>query len=208
MLIQSTDSLDVRMEAVHKEFDQNTDVVVRQAQKMLIDDIRDWAEEMRTSSSGGFDIDRRHISKLGILIFDEMLLPAQNALLKELEDIQPDVCILLLSHIHTTLIPTVLSRVVKTATDDRYLPSMVSSVFPTAAYFKKEKNVSTRIERIKKVIDAYDEEQISKQDIVVWVESLAKEDGARPELFLQTTVLLKQPSTLVKYVLEFFVGWI
>lgn len=220
VLVRSSSTFAARVAEVKKQFKQHPDVVFTHASKILIDDIREWSKELRKSSGGGVEVKTAKVSKLGILAFDEILVPAQNILLKELEDLAPDVCVILLVHMHTVLVPTVISRVVEvfdSATSnavssvDSTVDSSLGEIFPDAAYFKKEKNVTKRMERMKKVVEAYDEEQISKQDIVVWVELLAskeKSSSKRAELFTETIVLLKQPSTLVKYVLDFFVGWL
>lgn len=219
VLVRSTSSFAARVASVKKQFTQNADVVFSHATKILIDDIRVWSGELRKSSGDGVDVKTAKVSKLGILVFDEILVPAQNILLKELEDLAPDVCIILLVHMHTVLIPTITSRVVEVfdsatvsavSSLDNKIDDEAAHIFPDADYFKKEKNVSKRMERMKKVVEAYDEEVISKQDIVVWVESLAKgvKNKQRATLFVDTIVLLKQPSTLVKYVLEFLVGFL
>ncbi len=180
------------------------DTVFFSSSKILIDDIRSWSDDLRKSSLHGI----HGVSKLGILIFDEILIPAQNILLKELEDIHPDVCILLMVHVHTVLLPTVMSRVIEEIENVSLDTVLDTKIFPDVQYFSEEKNITKRIERIKKIVDAYDDDKISKQDIVVWIESLQNTSKVgNTKLFAETIVLLKQPSTLVKYVLEFFVGW-
>ncbi len=223
ILVRSSSSFATRVASVKKEFKQNSDVVCVHRAKMLIDDIRTWSETLRKSSGDGVSVKTTKVSKLGILVFDEILIPAQNILLKELEDIAPDVCIILLVHMHTVFLPTITSRVVEVfesvVSSTRSSLSQIADdtdkeIFPNMEYFKKEKNVAKRMDRMKKVIVAYDEGQISKQDIVVWVESLSKDyvkdskGKKQTKLFVDTIILLKQPSTLVKYVLEFLVGFI
>lgn len=208
ILFQSNDSFEERLLAVKERFGHYADAVILQNSKILIDDIRDWSDDLRKSSMTGFDINSKHVAKIGILVFDEMLVPAQNKLLKDLEDISTDMSIVLFTHTHTVLLPTILSRVIKVYDADIDNQEKTNdSIFPNALYFKKEKNVTKRIERVKKIVENYDEGVISKQDIVVWVESLSQNDE-RKQLFAEVIVLLKQPSTLVKYVLEFFVGWL
>lgn len=201
VLIRSIKSFTDRVASV-ESLVGNPDIVFFSAPKILIDDIRAWSRDLRKSSMGKV----HGVSKLGILVFDEILIPAQNILLKELEEIAPDVCILLVVHMHTVLIPTVMSRIVEVFESTSIDNVLDENIFPNAEYFKTEKNISKRLERIKKIVDAYDEGNVTKQDIVVWVESLQVR-GGDTKLFVETITLLKQPATLLKYVLEFFVGW-
>lgn len=208
VLLRGDFSVDERVRMMHG-FVQHPDVVCISSSKFLVEDARRFSDDFRKSPVSGVSIEKDLVSKLGILITDDIGIPAQHMLLKELEDIDSDSAIILLVHTHTTLLPTLASRVmhidIKNTETHSLTPNM-HDIFPSASFFEKEKSIHARIERVKKVIDAYDEGVVTKQDIVTWVESLSTAHSKKH--CAEVVVLLKQPSVLIKYVLEFFVGWL
>ena len=147
--------------------------------------------------------------KTVFLIFDQMSLHAQNALLKTLEDIDMETCIFLYVSKQTTLLSTVISRVVGIdliqQTEDRF-----TGVFISYKKLMEAEGMAKRLEMIKPIIKEYDEEKISRQDIISWISRLYAHAGKRESrtVFSEAIVMLQQPSVLVKYVLEYMASFV
>ncbi len=172
-------------------------------QSMGMEDVEYAIEQIQKKAEGGV--------KVVFVVFDQMSLPAQNSFLKTLEDVAVDTCIFLYVSRQTTLLSTVLSRVVAVELDTIVdtVADEKSKIFFSYAQLELEKSVGKRLEMIKPIIKKYDDDVISKQDIISWVSRLyasAPEDERRV-VFSETIVLLQQPSTLVKYVLEYMVSF-
>lgn len=180
------------------------DVVSVHNQTMGMEDVEYAIEQIQKKAEGEV--------KTVFIVFDQMSLPAQNSFLKTLEDVTKDTCIFLYVSRQTTLLSTVLSRVVAVELDAvvDIAADEKSKVFFSYAQLMKEKTVGKRLEMIKPIIKKYDDDVISKQDIVSWVSRLyasAPHHAENKVVFSETIVLLQQPSTLVKYVLEYMVSF-
>ncbi len=179
------------------------DVVSVHNQTMGMEDVEYAIEQIQKKAEGEV--------KTVFVVFDQMSLPAQNSFLKTLEDVASDTCIFLYVSRQTTLLSTVLSRVVAVELDTvvDIAADEKSKVFFSYAQLAREKSVGKRLEMIKPIIKKFDDDVISKQDIVSWVSRLyaSAPDNAERVVFSETIVLLQQPSTLVKYVLEYMVSF-
>lgn len=144
--------------------------------------------------------------KTVFLIFDQMSLHAQNALLKTLEDITMETCIFLYVSKQTTLLSTVVSRVVGVDLVQHHNDTF-SGVFISYQKLVSAETISKRLEMIKPIIKEYDEDRVSRQDIVSWISRLYSHAGRQESrtVFSEAIVMLQQPSVLVKYVLEYMV---
>jgi DNA polymerase III delta prime subunit len=180
------------------------DVVSITNQSMGMEDVDYAIQQIQKKAEGGI--------KTVFVVFDQMSLPAQNAFLKTLEDVTLDTCIFLYVSRQTTLLSTVLSRVaaieldtiVDIAADEK------SKVFFSYTQLMKEQSVGKRLEMIKPIIKKFDDDVISKQDIISWISRLYASASHKSEtriVFSESIVLLQQPSTLVKYVLEYMVSF-
>lgn len=146
--------------------------------------------------------------KTVFIVFDQMTLPAQNAFLKTLEDVHPDTCIFLYVSKHTTLLSTVVSRVVGIDLISEEPEPL--SIFFTYRKLVGEKMAAKRIDMIKPIVKAYDDDVVSKQDIISWVSRLYRQADTEEakSVLSESIVLLQQQSVLVKYVLEYMVSFI
>lgn len=173
-------------------------------QSMGMEDVEYAIEQIQKKAEGEV--------KTVFVVFDQMSLPAQNSFLKTLEDVANDTCIFLYVSRQTTLLSTVLSRVVAVELDSvvDIAADEKSKVFFSYGQLVKEKSVGKRLEMIKPIIKKFDDDVISKQDIVSWISRLyasAPRNAENRVVFSEAIVLLQQPSTLVKYVLEYMVAF-
>ncbi|MBC7981966.1 hypothetical protein H7X65_02730, partial [Candidatus Parcubacteria bacterium] len=107
LLVQSAKTFDERIHFIDSTFPANSDITILKNKTISIDDVREFQNDFQKTSSGiGSDF-----GKLGILIFDDISIQAQNSLLKILEDIDKDNCIILYTNKNIKLLPTILSRV-------------------------------------------------------------------------------------------------
>jgi hypothetical protein len=185
VLVYSDARFSDRVSEVHNTFGTHGDVVLFSEEKMKIDMVRDFAYDMQKESMGGL----HGVSKAGMLICDDIAIPAQHALLKVLEDIDSEACIIIYAHVQSVFLSTVLSRVVK--------------VYEKNASQKEisitGKTVAERLESVKKIMKDFDDEKLTKQDIVGLLESVKE----NKEVYAKALSMLKQPSVSVKYVLEY-----
>lgn len=189
VLVYSNTSFTERVSMVHKSFHSHPDIVIFEEEKMKIDTVRDFVYEMQKGSTGGVG----GVSKIGVLICDDIALPAQHALLKVLEDLDSSVCIIIYAHVQSVFMSTVLSRVIEIHENNE-------TAIRTKPIIQLTGNtVAERLESVKKIMKAYDDEKITKQDII---EILEDYEGNR-EVYLRALSMLKQPSVSVKYVLEY-----
>ncbi len=176
------------------------DVVCISESTIGIEDIAHTIEQIQKRSSG--------LIKTVFVVFDQMSLPAQNAFLKTLEDIRSDVCIFLYVSKQTTLLSTVVSRVIGVDVQT-YVQHESAGVFFTYKELVEEKTVAKKLEMMKSVIKAFDDEVISKQDIISWISRMYM-SAQTPEhraICGEAIVMLQQQSVLVKYVLEYMVSF-
>lgn len=175
-----------RIISVQKSFDTHSDIVVFSEEKMKIDTVRDFVYEMQKGSTGGID----GVSKIGILICDDIALPAQHALLKVLEDLDSSACVVIYAHIESVFMSTVLSRVIeKSEIGKNNAKGLTLS----------GKTVAERLESVKKIMKDFDDEKVTKQDILGILEQCKN----NREVYGRAFSMLKQPSVSVKYVLEY-----
>ncbi len=174
-----------------------SDTICLSGESMGIEDVHYAIEQIQRKASSEV--------KVVFLVFDQMSLPAQNAFLKTLEDIALDTCICLYVSDQTTLLATVISRVVAIKAEGEV--KELNPVFFTYKKLQAEQVRAKRLDMIKPIIKAYDDEKITKQDIVSWVSRMyaqATEPESRAVLS-EVIVLLQQQSVLIKYVLEYMV---
>lgn len=145
--------------------------------------------------------------KTVFIVFDQMTLPAQNAFLKTLEDVDVDTCIILYVSKQTTLTSTVVSRVVSVEIEEG---AVEHKIFFSYKKITTEKLISKRYEMLKPIVKAYDLDEISKQDIVSWLSRMYRETDDRwaRDVLSESIILLQQQSVLVKYVLEYMVSFL
>jgi DNA polymerase III delta prime subunit len=190
VLVHSTKPFDIRNVSVREYIQTHPEVIVFAKEKILMEDLREFVYQSLKESV-----------KVSILIFDDMVLPAQQALLKTLEDIQDDTCILLYAHAHSTFIPTVLSRVI--ITHD------TSQKDTQRQYSVQDKTIAERFDMIKHIMKEYEDEKLSKQDIIDIVAGIQQNDMQKDmhaDVYLRAFSMLKQPSVSIKYVLEYVCG--
>lgn len=193
VLIHSDVAFDVRVNGVRASFKTYPEITVYAKEKVLMEDVRDFVYEMQKESTGDM--------KIGVLICDDIAVAAQHALLKVLEDMTPDTCILIYTHVHAVFLSTVLSRVVVKFEESDDKKKGVKTF--------KNKTVGERFEIIKVIMKEYDDEELSKQDITTLVEDIQKGDEKRDlhrDVYARAFSMLKQPSVSVKYVLEYVAG--
>jgi DNA polymerase III delta prime subunit len=185
--VYSGHDFDIRHASVREYIQTHPEVTVFAKEKILIEDLRDFVYQSQKEST-----------EVSILIFDDMVLPAQQALLKTLEDIVGNTCIVLYTHAHSTFIPTILSRVIVHREESHKDAKNIYSL--------KDKTVAARFDIIKQIMKEYDDEKLSKQDIIDIVTDIQCEDTQKDthvEVYARAFSMLKQPSVSIKYVLEY-----
>ncbi len=179
----------------NNNFFNYSDTTCLSSESMGIEDIHYAIEQIQRKPSAQV--------KVVFLVFDQMSLPAQNAFLKTLEDISSDTCICLYVSNQTTLLATVISRVVAIQAEGEF--KELNPVFFSYKKLQTEQVRSKRLDMIKPIVKAYDDEKITKQDIVSWVSRMYAQatDGESRVVLSEVIVLLQQQSVLIKYVLEY-----
>lgn len=194
VLVHSDQSFDIRNVSVRDHFKEHPEVIIYAKEKILIEDVREFI----------YHIQKDGTEKISVLIFDDIVLPAQQALLKILEDIDKNACIILYTHTHSVFIPTVLSRVVL-----KHEVQEVDSKVHT--YNIGNKTIAERFDMVKAIMKEYEDEKLSKQDVIDIINHMqiidTKKD-AHKDIYNRAISMLKQPSVSVKYVLEYVVGLI
>ncbi len=109
VFFKSDKTFEERVIFINNTFASSSDIVILKNKTISIDDIRDFQNDFQKSSSDLND----DFQKLGILIFDDISPQAQNSLLKILEDIDKENCIILYTNKNVKLLSTILSRVVQ-----------------------------------------------------------------------------------------------
>ncbi len=186
VLVYSDTPYSERHMSVQKNFDTHPDVVVYAEEKLKMETVRDFIYEMQKASTGGIF----GVEKIGILICDDIVLPAQHALLKALEDLHPATSIVIYAHSQSVFMSTVLSRVIQISDKEKGGGNNVLISGKTAA---------ERLEAVKKIMKDFDDEKITKQDII----SILEQVKGNAEVYSRAFSMLRQPSVSVKYVLEY-----
>lgn len=186
ILVYTDISFADRIISIQQHLGSHADIVVFSEEKMKIDTVRDFVYEMQKGSTEGV----YGVSKLGILICDDIALSAQHALLKVLEDIDSSTCVIVYTHSESVFMSTVLSRIIEI--------SEVGKIKKSGLIITG-KTVAERLESVKKIMKDFDDEKITKQDII-GILDMIKENT---EVYTRSFSMLKQPSVSVKYVLEY-----
>jgi DNA polymerase III delta prime subunit len=175
LLISSDKSFDERVEHVLHTFSQDSDIVVLKNKSISIEDVRGFQEEFQKSSS------ETHLEfdRLGILVFDDMSISAQNSLLKTFEDINPKNCIILYTNKNVRLLSTILSRVIQVEENSEH---------------KKAKKVELPNMEDKK-------NPIDKQQVIAWIEYKIATSKVNKDK--QPLLWINSPSPNVKYIVEY-----
>ena len=175
LLIHSHSNFDLRVQGVVDLFGLNTDVVILKNKSISIEDVRNFKDEfLKTSSETHPDF-----NKLGIIIFDDISISAQNSLLKILEDIDPKNCIILYANKNIKLLSTILSRV-------------VLSEDGMDAGVKSKKIVEPDLE---------DKENIDKQEVIRWIEDKIAKSKVNKDK--KPLIWINSPSPNMKYIVEY-----
>ncbi len=194
VIVHSPMSFDLRNEIVHTHAQTHPGLTVYAKEKILVDDVRDFAYEMQ----------KYEVEKVGILICDDIAVSAQHALLKVLEDMPSNTCILIYTHVHSVFLSTVLSRVIIIHEKDT-ANSTNTYIVPKI----HKLTVSERFAIVKDIVKKYEDEELSKQDIITIIESFQATDikkDTHQDVYTRAISMLKQPSVSVKYVLEYVVS--
>ncbi len=143
---------------------------------ITIDDIRGFQDELQKSSREK-NLDFR---KIGTIIFDDITISAQNSLLKILEDIHPENCIILWTNNNIKLLSTVMSRVVE----------IYENVEPTGKTKKPE------------LPDLTDKENpIDKQQVIEWIKYTIENSKINKDK--KPLIWINSPSPNIKYIIEY-----
>lgn len=201
LLVHSTlPFLDRVMLLQDNNFFDYADTICLSGESMGIEDIHYAIDQIQKKSSAEV--------KVVFIVFDQMSLPAQNAFLKTLEDIPTDTCVCLYVSNQTTLLATMISRVVAIQAEGEV--KELNPVFFTYKKIQAEQVKTKRLDMIKPIVKAYDDEKITKQDIVSWLSRMYA-TADKPEsrsVISEAIVLMQQQSVLVKYVLEYMVVFV
>lgn len=160
-------------------------------EKILIEDVRDITYEIQ-----------KDVKKIICIICDEIAESAQQALLKTLEDIEPDTCIIIYAHAHSVFLPTIVSR--------SMIVQEKNSASKKNLWNMSTKTVAERFAWVKEFL-SQEEETISKQDIIQILTHIQEFDNKKDmhtAIYVRAFSMLKQPSVSIKYVLEYVVGLI
>ena len=121
--------------------------------------------------------------KLGILIFDDISLNASNALLKILEDIDKENCIILYTNNNIKLLSTILSRVIQIDEDDYLVDDKILN----------NKNI--------KDPDLSSKDDLDKQEIIKWIESKIQKSEINKDK--TPLIWINGSSPNIKYIVEY-----
>ena len=173
LLIQSSQDFDFRIDFIEQTFPPNSDIVVLKNKSLSIEDVRDFkAEFNKTSHEYNADF-----KKLGILIFDDISINAQNSLLKILEDTDKENCIMLYTNKNIKLLSTILSRVV-----------LVNEEKKSETKKIQEPNLE-------------DKESIDKQEVIRWIEYTIENSKINRDK--TPLIWINSPSPNIKYIVEY-----
>ena len=176
ILLKSNKIIEDRFEIVKDNFTENPDVFIIKNKNIGIDDIRYFQDNFSKKSQGL----NNDFKKLGVIIFDNISEQAQNSLLKILEDIDKEDCIVLYTNKNIKLLPTVLSRVIEENEDNETVN-------------KKEKV---------KEPDLTDKENMpDKPEIIKWIEY--KIEVSKINKDKTPLIWINSPSPNIKYIIEY-----
>ncbi len=174
LLMKTNKTFDERVDFSAVTFPSNSDIVILKNKTIAIDDVRDFQNDFQKSSSEV----NANFGKLGILIFDDISIQAQNSLLKILEDIDKDNCIILYTNKNIKLLPTILSRVVSIDEEEKV---------------KKNKP---------ELPDLTDKDNpIDKQQVIEWITYTIENSKINKDK--KPLIWINSPSPNVKYIIEY-----
>ena len=163
-----------RLDFIQKTFTENLDIVILKNKTISIDDVRNFQNDFQKSSS---EINK-DFNKLGVLIFDDISPQAQNSLLKVLEDIDKENCIILFTNKNVKLLSTILSRVV--SRDD-------------------EEKVKIKKPELPDLTDK--ENPIDKQQVIEWIKFTIENSKINKDK--KPLIWINSPSPNIKYIIEY-----
>ncbi len=179
LLIKSYKSFDDRIKYINDNFPINFDVILLKNKTISIDDVRVFKNDFQKNTSSL----NSDFKKLGILIFDDISLNASNALLKILEDIDKENCIILYTNSHIKLLSTILSRVIQVDEND-YL---VDNEILNNKYIQDP--------------DLSSKDDLDKQEIIKWIESKIEKSKINKDKI--PLVWINGSSPNIKYIVEY-----
>lgn len=174
LFLKSDKTFEERVDFINNTFASSSDIVVLKNKTIAIDDVRDFQNNFQKSAS---DVNA-NFQKLGILIFDDISPQAQNSLLKVLEDIDKENCIILYTNKNVKLLSTILSRVVSIDEGEK--------------------------KKIKKpeLPDLTDKENpIDKQQVIEWIKYTIENSKINKDK--KPLIWINSPSPNIKYIVEY-----
>jgi DNA polymerase III gamma/tau subunit len=178
ILLKSNKSFEDRVKYVNENIASNSDVVIIKNRSISIEDVRAFQDDFQKSSSEinlGF-------KKLGILIFDDISIPASNSLLKVLENMDKENCIILYTNKNVQLLLTILSRVIQIDQDDKSISDKKINK-PVEPSFEDKDNLP------------------NKQDVIDWIKY--KIEISKINKDKQPLIWVNNPSPNMKYIVEY-----
>lgn len=176
LLIKSNKDLEQRLEYIKKSFDLNEDIVLLNNKNIGIEDIRYFQDIFQKTSQES----NKDFKKLGVIIFDDISQQAQNSLLKILEDIDKENCIILYTNKNIKLLSTILSRVIEE---------------------HEEESVSYKKAKIKEPDLTDKENPPDKQEVIKWIEyKISTSNKSKDKTPL---IWINSPSPNIKYIVEY-----
>lgn len=176
ILLKSNKNLDERFDNVNSFLEINPDVLIVKNKSIGVDEIRDFQDIFQKNSQGL----NKDFNKIGIIIFDDISIPAQNSLLKILEDIDKENCIILYTNKNIKLLSTILSRVIEE---------------------NEEGDQNDKKTKVKEP-DLTDKENApDKQEVIKWIEykiNISKKNKDKTPL-----IWINSPSPNIKYIIEY-----
>ena len=179
ILLKSDKNFEDRVKYVEENLASNSDTVIFKNKSISIDDIRYFQDDFLKSSSEinlGFN-------KLGILIFDDISISASNSLLKVLENIDKDNCIILYTNKNIKLLSTILSRVIEIDQDNKDIVSDKKKKKPIEPVFEDKDSMP------------------DKQDVIDWIKY--KIETSKVNKDKQPLIWINNPSPNMKYIVEY-----
>jgi hypothetical protein len=203
VVIQGDQSFALRNITVREYLKDFPYIAIYSEEKVSIETVRAFVYELQKKHIDESIEKRFKVKKIALLICDDIALAAQHALLKEFENIESDTCILIYAHINTVLLSTIVSRVIVKKEKGIEEDDMRFCLANSSRFCKWSilgKSVSEKLDIVKKIIKDYEDELVTKQDVIQYVKHISKQKNSA-----YVVSMLKQPSVSLKYVLEYVV---
>jgi DNA polymerase III delta prime subunit len=175
IFLKSNKTFEERLDFINSTFAQSSDIVILKNKTISIDDVRDFQNDFQKSAS---DMNP-DFQKLGVLIFDDISPQAQNSLLKLLEDIDKENCIILYTNKNVKLLSTILSRVLSIDEED-----------------KKEKSKKPELPNLDDKENPPD-----KQQVIEWIKYTIENSEINKDK--KPLIWINSPSPNMKYIIEY-----